>query len=114
MLSTHPFYSEWHSREIEDQARVDVHGFHIGPNDRKMNRLQVLDGFEFNHQSAGNQQIQPVLSNRFALIGQSDAFLPLERNISTGQLDAECLLIKGLKETGTESFVDLNGCVDNA
>jgi len=35
MLATRPFYGEWYGRE-ENQVRV-IHGFHIGPNDRKMN-----------------------------------------------------------------------------
>ena len=82
---------------VQKDARVAVPQLHAGLRAGAEDAAVAVEvtGLEFNDHALGNQQIQAMFTNRLTLLRQSDAFLPLERDVPAAQLDAERFLIDG-------------------
>jgi hypothetical protein len=113
-LSAHALDRQWHGRKIEEQSRLCLDGLQIRPNDGEVHGLQGFDGLEFHYDAIGNKQIESMLPNGLAPVGQADRLLALEGQVSGGQLNTECLLVDGLQESRSQIPVNRNGRTDNA
>ena len=69
---------------------------------------QGFDCFEFNNDGVADQQTQTPLSDRTFLVRQFHGWLSNERNAAIGQLYAQCFLVHGLQQTGTQHTVHLD------
>ena len=65
-------------------------------------------GLQLHDEVPADNHVQPRLTDHLTLVENLDGNLPLKRNPTTYQLDAECLLVYRLEKPGAENAVDLD------
>jgi hypothetical protein len=79
-----------------------------------MNRNDALDGLDFDHQPALNQEIHPISAvNEFALVAQWNSQFPLVLDAFVSQLQGQTRRIRRLKKTRAEVTMNFDGAPDD-
>ena len=74
---------------------------------------QLLDGFQFHDDLAGDDQIESLLSQRHTQVGHDEDAFPLDLDPCLDQFDGERLLVESFEQPRTERPVDPQGSPDD-
>lgn len=77
--------------------------FEIRDQLRAVQRKEGIDRLQLKNQPSLDQDVQPTLANRLALVGQFDHWLSDKRDAAGAKLNAESGFVCRFQETGAES-----------
>ena len=100
--------------EVEKQANRHVVGFEVVYGLRKVNVLQLDDGFEFDHDDAFHEEVHPADADLLAAIEDGHFFFAFEGKVVVGHFEFERALVDDLLEAIAEGGVDFHSGANDA
>ena len=101
--------------EVDQQADLPAAEFQVGQQLRRVERDQLLNGFQLHNDAAFDEKIDSVACVQSdVLVNHWEPDLVLETQAVDGELIVKASLIRALKESGAKRGVDLHCGVDNS
>lgn len=76
-------------------------------------RIQLFDALDLDDDSVLHEEVDPIFSDRSALVQGGDGQLSAMGQSGVGELDAQRLFVSGFEKAGTELSMDGDGAADN-
>lgn len=100
-------------RKIEDQAVLATRGLEVSLEDGEVNRLDVLNGFEFDHDEFLHEQVESMRPDFHVPVHDGDLSLRFDFEAHTPQLNYQRFLVDRFEKARTQFTMDYNRGRDN-